>query len=68
MVVLLTLDFPVCGADNRLAVNIKNLADNIAKHFGETEIRIAAVQGEQVYLKRPEGINFYLGGRCLSNR
>lgn len=50
LVVLLTLDFPVCGADNRLAVNIKTLAANIAQQFGATELRIAAVQGDKVYL------------------
>lgn len=49
-VFLMTIDFPVYGADNRLAVNIKTLAANIAEQFGAAELRVAAVQGDQVYL------------------
>lgn len=50
LVVLLTLNFSVYGADNRLAVNIKTLAANIAQQFGAVELRVAAVQEDKVYL------------------
>lgn len=40
----------VSGADNRLAVNVKTLAGNIAQQFGGIELRVAAVQDDKVYL------------------
>lgn len=48
--ILLIINCSVYGADNRLAVNIKTLAGNIAQQFGATELRVAAIQGDKVYL------------------
>ncbi len=49
-VFLLIANFQVHGADNRLVVNIKSLAANIAQQFGAVELRVAAVQEDKVYL------------------
>lgn len=48
--ILFIINIPVFGADNRLAVNIKSLAANIAQQFGAVELRVAAVQEDKVYL------------------
>ncbi len=50
LLILIMADFSAYGAENRLAVNIKTLAGNIAQQFGATELRVAAVQGDKVYL------------------
>lgn len=50
LLILLFVNLSVYGADNRLAVNIKTLAANIAQQFGAAELRVAAVQEDKVYL------------------
>lgn len=50
VLVLITANFSVYGVENRLAVNVKTLAGNIAQQFGAIELRVAAVQGDKVYL------------------
>ncbi len=47
---IIIINYTVYGADNRLAVNIKTLTGNIAQQFGASELRVAAVQGDRVYL------------------
>lgn len=50
LLTFIIVGFSVYGADNRLAVNVKTLAANIAQQFGAAEVRVAAVQGDKVYL------------------
>lgn len=40
----------VFGADNQLGANIANLARTITRQFGLTEAKVAAVEGNQLYL------------------
>ncbi len=47
---IVTTYVSVFGADNRLAVNVKTLAGNIAQQFGGSELRVAAVRDDKVYL------------------
>lgn len=49
-VLLINAMASVSAADNRLAVNVKTLAKNIAQQFGDIELRVAAVQDDKVYL------------------
>lgn len=50
LIFLLIIVLPVYGVDNRIGINIKTLAANIVQQFGITELRVAAVQGDKVYL------------------
>jgi TolB-like protein len=38
------------AADNQLATNIANLAKLVTKQFGAVEARVAAIQGDRIYL------------------
>jgi TolB-like protein len=48
--IIIIFNFTGSGADNPLATTISNLAKQLTNQFGIIEIRVAAVQGEQVYL------------------
>lgn len=48
--ILITANVSVYGVDNRIAASVKNLAGNIAQQFSSIELRVAAIQGGQVYL------------------
>ena len=50
LAIIIPSGFSVEAADSRLAGPVKTLADNIAQQFGAPEVRIAAIQGSQVYL------------------
>lgn len=50
LIIFTMASLSVQGADNRLAVNVKTLAGNIVQQFGAAEVRVAAVQGDSVYL------------------
>ncbi len=40
----------ICAAEYPLATNIANLANMIARQFGVVEVKVAAIQGDQVYI------------------
>ncbi|HEX3044128.1 MAG TPA: hypothetical protein VHY08_05185 [Bacillota bacterium] len=48
--IIITLNFTGYSAENPLATSIGSLAKQLTSQFGIIEIRVAAVQGEQVYL------------------
>lgn len=50
MALIMILNVSGFAAENRLAVNIKTLAGNIVQQFSGVELRVAAVQGDKVYL------------------
>ncbi|MCL6591284.1 MAG: hypothetical protein K6U80_15185 [Firmicutes bacterium] len=47
---VIIFNFTGSGAENPLAANIADLAKQLTVQFGITEIRVAAIQGEQIYL------------------
>lgn len=49
-IIIILVNLSVYGADNRLAANIKTIAANIVQQFGISELRVAAVQDDKVYL------------------
>lgn len=50
LALIMILNVSGFAAENRLAVNIKTMAENIVQQFSGVELRVAAVQDDKVYL------------------